>query len=48
MSRLALHQAAMPNIFLSFFTFFFVSLLSTVVCDSSFYYVHSCVIIVCV
>ena len=30
MSRLALHQAVMPNIFLSFFTFFFVSLLSTV------------------
>ena len=52
-SRLALYQAAMPNMFLSFF---FVSLLSAplyliaaVECDSSFYCVYSCIItIVCV
>ena len=29
-SRLALHRAAMPNIFLSFFYIFFISLLSAV------------------
>ena len=53
-SRLVLHRAAMPNIFLSFFIFS-VSLLSAAqhlttadVCDSSFYYVYSFIIIVCV
>ena len=54
-SRLELYRAAMPKIFLSVFYIFFVSLLSAsqhltpaVVCDSSFYYVYSCIIIVCV
>ena len=54
-SRFALHRSAMPNIFLSCFLIFLVWLLSAaqhltpaVACNSSFFYVYSCIIIVCV
>ena len=52
--RLLLHRAAMPDIFLSCFLFFVILLSAAqhltpaVVCDSSFYYVYSCIIILCV